>query len=46
MDEIDIETLKMLKKDSRTKYVKIAKIVRLSEGAVRRRAKKMMIIHH
>jgi len=42
MDETDLEILKILKKDSRTKYVKIAKVVGLSEGAVRRRVKMMM----
>lgn len=42
MDQLDVEILKMLKKDSRTKYVKIAEVIGLTEGAVRRRIKKMM----
>ncbi|MCS7120214.1 MAG: Lrp/AsnC family transcriptional regulator [Nitrososphaerota archaeon] len=42
MDSIDYEILKILKKDARIKYVTIAKIVGLSEGAVRRRIKKML----
>ncbi|NIR87965.1 winged helix-turn-helix transcriptional regulator [Candidatus Bathyarchaeota archaeon] len=42
MDEIDIEILEVLKRDSRTKYVEIAEMVGLTEGAVRRRVKKMV----
>ena len=42
MDEIDAKILSILKKDSRTKYVKIAEIVGLTEGAVRRRIKKLV----
>ncbi len=42
MDEIDIKILEILRQDSRTKYVKIAEIVDLTEGAVRRRVKKML----
>ncbi len=39
MDETTLEILKILKKDARTKYVKIAEMVGLTEGAVRRRIK-------
>jgi len=39
MDEVDLEILKILKRDARTKYVKIAESVGLTEGAVRRRIK-------
>jgi len=42
MDEIDLEILKILKKDARTKYVKIAESVGLTEGAVRRRIKSLV----
>jgi Lrp/AsnC family transcriptional regulator of lysine biosynthesis len=42
MDKIDIEILEILKKNSRTKYVEIAKRVDLTEGAVRRRMKKLL----
>lgn len=42
MDKIDLEILEALKKDSRAKYVEIAEIVGLTEGAVRRRVKKMV----
>ncbi|MBS7656623.1 MAG: Lrp/AsnC family transcriptional regulator [Candidatus Bathyarchaeia archaeon] len=42
MDDIDLEILKILKKDSRTKYVKIAESVNLTEGAVRRRIKQLI----
>jgi len=42
MDDVDIKILELLKKNSRMKYVRIAKIVDLTEGAVRRRVKKMM----
>lgn len=39
MDEIDLKILRILKEDARTKYVDIARIVGLTEGAVRRRIK-------
>ena len=42
MDATDLEILKILKKDARTKYVRIADSVGLTEGAVRRRVKKMV----
>ncbi len=42
MDETDIKILEILKKNSRTKYVKVGEIVGLTEGAVRRRVKKMV----
>jgi len=41
MDDTDLEVLKILKKDARTKYVKIAESIGLTEGAVRRRIKKL-----
>jgi len=37
MDEIDLKILKILKQNSRAKYVRIAESVGLTEGAVRRR---------
>lgn len=42
MDEIDIKILEILKKNSRTKYVRVGEIVGLTEGTVRRRVKKML----
>ena len=42
MDYIDFDILKILKKDARTKYVKIAESVGLTEGAVRRRIKQLI----
>jgi len=42
MDDIDLEILKILKDDARVKYVDIAKKVGLTEGAVRRRIKKLL----
>jgi len=41
MDKIDLEILKILKSNARAKYVSIAKEVGLTEGAVRRRIKKL-----
>jgi len=41
MDNLDLEILKILKNDARAKYVSIAKKVGLTEGAVRRRIKKL-----
>lgn len=42
MDEVDVKILGILKRNSRTKYVKMAEIVGLTEGAVRRRVKKLL----
>ena len=42
MDETDIKILEILKKNSRTKYVRVGEIVGLTEGAVRRRVKTML----
>lgn len=42
MDDADRKILRILKKDARTKYVKIAKLIGLTEGAVRRRVKKLV----
>jgi len=41
MDNIDLEILRILKSHARAKYVRIAKMVGLTEGAVRRRIKKL-----
>lgn len=41
MDEIDLKILNILREDARTKYVKIAKMIGLTEGAVRRRIRQM-----
>jgi DNA-binding Lrp family transcriptional regulator len=41
MDNIDLKILKILKRNARAKYVRIAKSVGLTEGAVRRRIKKL-----
>lgn len=42
MDEIDEKILEILRRDSRARYVKIGKLVGLTEGAVRRRIRKMV----
>ena len=42
MDDADRKILRILKKDARTKYVKIAELIGLTEGAVRRRVKKIV----
>ena len=42
MDDADLEILRILKRDARTKYVKIAELVGLTEGAVRRRIRKLI----
>jgi len=42
MDEIDEKILEILKRDSRARYVKIGERVGLTEGAVRRRIRKMV----
>ncbi len=41
MDNVDLEILKILKRDARAKYVRIAESIGLTEGAVRRRVKKL-----
>ena len=41
MDQTDLKILSILKENSRTKYVKIAKMIGLTEGAVRRRIKQL-----
>jgi len=41
MDNLDLEILKILKNNARAKYVSIAKEVGLTEGAVRRRIKRL-----
>ncbi len=41
MDNIDFEILEILKSNARAKYVSIAKKVGLTEGAVRRRIRKL-----
>jgi len=41
VDEIDFKILSILKENSRAKYVRIARLVGLSEGAVRRRIKQL-----
>ncbi|KYH41612.1 MAG: transcriptional regulator [Candidatus Bathyarchaeota archaeon B26-2] len=42
MDEIDLKILRILRGNSRAKYVRIAEEVGLSEGAVRRRIKSLL----
>ena len=42
MDETDLKILRILRENSRIKYVQIAKKVGLSEGAVRRRIRKLL----
>jgi len=42
MDDADRKILRILKKDARTKYVKIAELIGLTEGAVRRRVRKLV----
>jgi len=42
MDDTDKKILELLKKNAREKYVKIAREISLTEGAVRQRVKKMM----
>jgi len=41
VDEIDIKVLEILKRNARSKYVKVADAVGLTEGAVRRRIKEL-----
>ena len=42
MDETDLKILRILRENSRIKYVQIAKKIGLSEGAVRRRIRKLL----
>lgn len=42
MDEIDLKILGILRRNARTKYVKVAEAVGLTEGAVRRRIKELI----
>jgi len=42
VDEIDLRILELLKRNARMKYVKVAKSVGLTEGAVRRRIKELI----
>jgi len=42
MDEVDFKILGILKRNSRTKYVEMASNIGLTEGAVRRRVKKLL----
>lgn len=41
MDERDLQILRMLKENSRLKYVEVAKALGLTEGAVRRRIRRL-----
>jgi len=41
VDQVDLQILRILKENSRIKYVEIAKAVGLTEGAVRRRIKQL-----
>ncbi len=42
MDDADLKILRILKKDARKKYVEIASAVGLTEGAVRRRVRRLV----
>jgi len=42
VDKIDAKILEILKRNARTKYVKIAETVGLTEGAVRRRIRELI----
>lgn len=42
MDELDLRILALLKEDSRATYTKMAEVLKLSEGAVRQRVKKLV----
>ncbi|NMC58765.1 MAG: Lrp/AsnC family transcriptional regulator [Candidatus Methanofastidiosa archaeon] len=42
MDEIDIQILSLLEKDSRTKNTEIAKLLSVSEGSIRRRIENLV----
>jgi len=42
MDDTDLKILEILKKDARTKYVQIAGSVGLTEGAIRRRIRRLI----
>jgi len=41
VDEIDLQILRMLKENARIKYVEISRALGLTEGAVRRRIKRL-----
>lgn len=41
MDQVDLQILRILKENSRIKYVEIAKAVGLTEGAIRRRVRQL-----
>lgn len=42
INKVDLEILQMLKENSRIPYVEIAKKIKLSEGAIRRRVEKLV----
>jgi Lrp/AsnC family transcriptional regulator, regulator for asnA, asnC and gidA len=42
MDNLDAEIIKYLKKDSRTPFMKIAKVLKVSEGTIRKRVKHLI----
>ena len=42
MDQIDEKILSILREDSRTSFVEIAKVVNLSEAAIRRRVANLL----
>ena len=42
MDEIDRKIIEILKRDARTPYLEMAKILKMSEGAIRRRVKRLV----
>lgn len=41
-DEIDRKIIEILKRDARTPYLEMAKTLKMSEGAIRRRVKKLV----
>ena len=42
MDELDLRILALLKEDSRAPYTQMAEVLKLSEGAVRQRVKRLI----
>jgi Lrp/AsnC family transcriptional regulator of lysine biosynthesis len=42
MDELDLRILVLLKEDSRATYTQMAEVLKLSEGAVRQRVKRLI----
>jgi Lrp/AsnC family transcriptional regulator of lysine biosynthesis len=42
VDEIDRKIIEILKRDARTPYLEMAKILKMSEGAIRRRVKRLV----